>query len=89
MELLRFFLFVLLSCSFHEQKYILGEASLEHGCILAFFLTAHRRGVLFVLSGFLMAKSIFRRRASAASPNEYLRFRPQVHRHLPPALVAL
>ena len=28
----------------------------------------------FVLSGFLMAKSIFRRRASAASPNEYLGF---------------
>ena len=73
-ELLRFF-FCIAVLLFHEQKYILGEASLEHGVHLAFFPHGSI-GVefFFVLSGFLMAKSIFRRRASAASPNEYLGF---------------
>ena len=73
-ELLRFF-FCIAVLLFHEQKYILGEASLEHGVHFALFPHGSI-GVefFFVLSGVLMAKSIFRRQNSAASPNEYLGF---------------
>lgn len=57
-ELLRFF-FCIAVLLFHEQKYILGEASLEHGVHFALFPHGSI-GVefFFVLSGVLMAKSI-------------------------------
>ena len=56
-ELLRF-LFCLIVLLFHEQKYLLGEASLKHGVRLAFFPHGSI-GVefFFVLSGALMASS--------------------------------
>lgn len=79
-ELLRFF-FCMAVLLFHEQKYLLGEASLKHGVHLAFFPHGSI-GVefFFLLSGFLMAKSIFRKVHPAdgavppLSPNESLRF---------------
>ena len=52
------FLFCLIVLLFHEQKYLLGEASLKHGVHLAFFPHGSI-GVefFFVLSGALMASS--------------------------------
>lgn len=88
-ELLRF-LFCLVVLLFHEQKYLLGEASLKHGVHLAFF--PHGAiGVefFFVLSGALMASSILRKQDSTPSPTEYLGFLSRKYRSIfPQHLVA-
>lgn len=70
-EFLRF-LFCIVVLLFHEQKYILGEASLKNGLHLALFPHGSI-GVefFFVLSGALMAKSIYSKRDTSPSPKEY------------------
>ena len=88
-ELLRF-LFCLIVLLFHEQKYLLGEASLKHGVRLAFFPHGSI-GVefFFVLSGALMASSISRKQADTPTPQEYLGFLSRKYRSIfPQHLVA-
>jgi peptidoglycan/LPS O-acetylase OafA/YrhL len=58
------FIFCICVLSFHIEKYILGEASLDNGIHFAYFPHG-AMGVefFFILSGFLMAKSISKSRA--------------------------